>query len=602
VKEGAFVGLDVLARLPDAQVLVVEELCLDDGREMFPSMAVVGVRGVPRASIASCFAGRAVILWVSSVDNPACEPILAMLGEYADSVGHITGDHLLAYTGNPSAGRAYARAHVRRYVPTPKPPEAPAARPAKPELGVVQPDGTVRAASVPEPEADLPDGFSQDALAAAFTARHSEWRYVAGWGQWFAWNGQRWAKDAVLTVFNLARLTCRDQAHLAQRAGASTGSLRAIQSASTIASVEKIARADPVHATSPDRWDADPWAINTPAGVVNLTTGALRPADPADHMTKITRAAPDKTPPTRWLQFLEDATAGDRELMGFLQRMAGYCLTGITREHALFFVHGPGGNGKGTFLNTLTWILDEYAQVASMDTFIETHNERHPTDIASLMGARLVSAQEVDEGRRWAEARITSLTGGDPITARFMRQDPFTFQPQFKLVIVGNNKPILRNVNDAIRRRLYLIPFTVKVPAEKRDPMLTEKLREEAGGILQWCIDGCLEWQRVGLNAPESVKAATEKYLAAQDRMANWLEEKCELDPLFSASIGELHKNFAAWCEDAGEAPISRRRFSDQLEQRGFSVNAGRLYTVPGIRLRKDDSGAEAPRGMFVDD
>ena len=152
------------------------------------------------------------------------------------------------------------------------------------------------------------------------------------------------------------------------------------------------------------------------------------------------------------------------ELQRFLQQMAGYCLTGDISEHALFFVYGTGGNGKGVFLNTVAGILGDYAATAAMDTFTASQGDRHPTDLAMLRGARLVTAAETEEGRAWAESRIKQLTGGDPITARFMRQDFFTFQPAFKLVIVGNHKPVLRNVDEAARRRFNIIPFTRKPP------------------------------------------------------------------------------------------------------------------------------------------
>ena len=182
----------------------------------------------------------------------------------------------------------------------------------------------------------------------------------------------------------------------------------------------------------------------------------------------------------RWQRFLDQVTAGDQDLQRFLRRIAGYGLTGSTREHALFFFYGTGANGKGTFLNTLTAILGDYAKVAGMDTFTESHTDRHPTELAMLRGARIVAAQETEEGRRWAESRIKALTGGDPITARFMRQDFFTYTPQFKLLIAGNHKPGLRNIDEAIRRRFHLLPFTVRIPPEAAR---SEPVRQAEGGV-----------------------------------------------------------------------------------------------------------------------
>src|SRR4029077_2383546 len=221
--------------------------------------------------------------------------------------------------------------------------------------------------------------------------------------------------------------------------------------------------------------------------------------DPELYLTKITAVAPGDGECPLWLKFIARVTGGNYDLQMFLQRIAGYSLTGDTSEHALFFLYGTGRNGKGVFLNTLSAILADYAAVAPMETFIATQGERHPTDLAGLRGARLVSAQETEEGRRWAESKIKALTGGDPITARFMRQDFFTFEPQFKLLIAGNHKPGLRTVDEAIPRRFYLIPFTVTIPAEERDPGLLEKLKTEWPGILHWMIEGCLSWQQRGL-------------------------------------------------------------------------------------------------------
>ena len=209
-------------------------------------------------------------------------------------------------------------------------------------------------------------------------------------------------------------------------------------------------------------------------------------------------------------------------------RVMGYCLTGITREHALFFGYGTGANGKGTFLNTMSAILGGYAAVAPMETFTASPTDRHPTDLAMLRGARLVAAQETEEGRRWAEGRIKAMTGGDPVTARFMRRDFFTFIPLFKLFIAGNHKPGLRGVDEAIRRRLNLIPFTVTIPVAERDVHLADKLGPEMPGILAWAIEGCLLWQRVGLQPPATVVEATHNYMAAEDALSLWIMERCK--------------------------------------------------------------------------
>ena len=237
-------------------------------------------------------------------------------------------------------------------------------------------------------------------------------------------------------------------------------------------------------------------------------TGIGRHAGPArlhDQEDRVpVRASRDAAPAVD--AFLDRITADNAELQGFLQRYIGYCCTGFTTEHVFVFAYGTGANGKSTFINTIARILGDYATVADMSTFITSNTERHPTDLAKLRGARLVVAQETQKGRRWDETKIKALTGGDKITARFMRQDFFDFVPTFKLFICGNHKPRLGSVDEAMRRRLLLVPFTVQIPPAERDPRLAEKLKAEWPAILRWCLEGCLEWQRVGL-APPALRA-----------------------------------------------------------------------------------------------
>lgn len=413
---------------------------------------------------------------------------------------------------------------------------------------------------------DVSPAHSDEALALRFADRHADdLRYVAAWGRWLKWDGSCWRFDETLHAFDLSRRVCREAANEANKASVQT----ALASAKTVAAVERLAKADRRLAATIDQWDADPWLLNTPSGVIDLRTANMRPARIEDYCTKITAIAPGGDCPT-WLEFLRRVTGGDTKLIGFLRRVCGYALTGVTREHALFFLYGTGANGKSVFINTAAGVAGDYHTTAPIETFTASQSERHPTDLAGLRGARVVTATETEEGRRWAESKIKALTGGDKISARFMRQDFFNFTPAFKLVIAGNHKPGLRSVDEAIRRRFHLIPFAVTIPSEERDLQLAEKLKAEWPGILAWMIEGCLEWQAHGLQPPNAVTDATAAYLAAEDALAEWLDDCCWRDPKAWTASTTLFGSWNEWATKAGEPPGTQKRFVQNLETRGF--------------------------------
>jgi putative DNA primase/helicase len=414
-----------------------------------------------------------------------------------------------------------------------------------------------------------PPAFSDDALALHFAEIHADdLRHVAAWNKWLSWDGTHWTFDATLAAWNEARKICR----VAAAACNKTKLASALASSKTVAAVINLARSDRRLAATIEQWNTDLWAANTPLGVIDLHTGEMRPHCVTDYMTKITAVAPDHNCPTPiWLTFLETVTNGDTELITFLQRMAGYALTGSTEEHALFFHHGIGANGKTTFIKTISSIFGDYHRTAPIETFTASHTEHHPTDLAGLHGARLVTSIETEEGRRWAEQKITALTGGDEISARFMRQDYFDYTPHFKLVIAGNHKPGLRSINEAIRRRLHLIPWAVVIPEQERDKKLVEKLQPEWPGILAWIIEGCLQWQKIGLAPPKIVTEATDAYMQAEDALFAWIDEYCILDANAWEKTTTLYTGWKAWAEKSGEYVGSMKRFSQNLEERGPS-------------------------------
>jgi putative DNA primase/helicase len=454
-----------------------------------------------------------------------------------------------------------------------------------PQDGGVPLDFTTSASTEPE-IAPVSAPFSEDALALQFTARHGhELRYVHSWGKWMRWTGEVWQQESTMLAFDAARQVCRDNLDLP---GCTESMKRSLCHAATVAGVVKMASADRQHAATSEQWDSDLWRLNTPTGTIDLTTGRLLKHNPLDYHSKITAAGISDRKPERWLQFL-DRIFEDKEIPKFLQRIFGYSLTGSTQEHSLFFCFGTGRNGKSVLTSTIAAILGDYAREAALETFTESR-ESHPTGLAGLVGTRLALVRETEKGSYWAESKLKACTGGDRLTARLMRQDFFDFSPQFKLLVTGNQKPRLRSVDEAIRRRMNIIPFTVTIPPEECDPKLFEKLKSEWGGILKWMVDGCLEWQRNGLQAPESVRVATETYLCDEDKVGRWIEERCIAGPNETAAKTAAYKDFQRWCTDGGEVAPSRNIFTQELTARSIDCDSRSSTTrlIRGISLVGD--------------
>jgi len=428
--------------------------------------------------------------------------------------------------------------------------------------------------------------FSEDGLALHFADLYSaDLRYVFLWNKWLSYDGV-WSPDIRLEVFNRSREITREAAMECTE----KPTIKWLRSAATVAAVVRLAQSDSRIAAEPDQFDKDPWLFNTSTGTVDLESGELREHRAEDYISKVTETTPRTGGCPLWSQFIDRITAGDLEKQRYLQRVAGYCLTGVTTEHVLFFLYGTGANGKTTFTNTLMGILGDYAQTGSMETFTENKNDRHPTELAALRGARLVVASETEVGKRWAESRIKALTGGEPIRARFMHCDEFEFIPKFKLVVSGNHKPALRAVDEAIRRRVHLIPFVVTIPSQERDPKLAEKLQAEGPQILQWAIDGCIAWQREGLNPPAAVRDATDEYFTTEDAIRSWIDERVIVSPQAGTTkTSALYQDFKTWAERTGEFCGSQKRFSQDLKDRGFVIRESHGKVIDGIALRNEN-------------
>lgn len=455
-------------------------------------------------------------------------------------------------------------------------------------------DGGISAAS--SANHDDPPDLSHDHLALDLGRRSwdANARHVATWGEWLFWTGTFWERDRTLDHLSRTRSYLRTRAAELEiwadckaadleRSGEmrQAGKLRTwsrdqgklLRSNATVTAVNNLARANAASACPHDTFDRNLFLLGTPGGTVDLRTGALRTARRDDMISRVTAVAPAEpgVRPDLFERFLSEIFEGDSDVIDFLQRVAGYALTGSTTEHKLLFLHGAGRNGKSVFLNTLLYLWGDYGRRVAASTFLNSQTERHPTDVAGLQGARLAVASELPRGKTWDEAVIKDLTGGDRMTARFMRQDFFDFDPQLTLMIAGNTQPSFRGVDEAIRARVVLVPFKVTIPPERRDKGLEAKLKAEGPAILRWCIDGALAWQERGLDVPKSILAASQAYFDEEDVLGLFLQDETHPDPQAFLSSEALGQRFEQWCTGQGLTTWTQRTLIKELRQRGYA-------------------------------
>ena len=455
--------------------------------------------------------------------------------------------------------------------------------------------------------------LSHDALALDMGERgwNANARYVSAWGKWLFWTITYWQVDdrqehmtrtrdylrrrgqalissAAVQDFNGDKE--KDDVKTDEKLKAAKKQAARLRNRTTIDAVEKLAQSNPVSAARPEDFDTDPMLLGTPGGTVDLRTGELRPAKREDMITKqtaVSPAAPGATP-KKFIQFVNDITDGDPELIDFIQRAAGYALTGETSEHKMFFLYGSGRNGKSVLLNTLSWIWGDYSGRAPSTVFLDSRTEHHSTEIAGLKGKRLVAASELPRGKTWNESVIKDLTGGDYQTARFMRQDFFEFKPEMTLFIAGNTQPSFRGVDVAIKSRVVLVPFTVTIPPEKCDQNLEQSLKEEGPEILRWAIDGALARQKMGLAVPEAIAAASQEYFDAEDIVGGFLQD--ETTPVVGKfTDGDcLYKRFNHWLREQGLGEWTKRTLTKELKARGYKeAKSNGRRGFKGLELRE---------------
>jgi putative DNA primase/helicase len=394
---------------------------------------------------------------------------------------------------------------------------------------------------------------------------------------WLIWDGRRWQRDDTREVERLARQVALSiyqeavDAESKEMRQTLADWAKKSESAQKLSAMLQLARSELGIAVKPDIFDCDLWLLNLNNGTLNLMDGKLRPHARDDFITRATPIDydPQATCPL-WLRFLDRIFDGSVSLIQYVQKIAGYCLTGDTREQEFYISYGCGANGKTTFVKTLLHVLGEYAVQSPIETFMVKRNEGISNDLARLAGARLVAATESEANQRLAESLVKAVTGGDKITARFLHQEFFDFVPRFKLILSTNHKPRIVGTDHALWRRIRLVPFEVTIPKTEQDRELSAKLEAEAPGILKWCVDGCLLWQLEGLDPPAVVASASSDYRGDMDTLGEFLDTCCTLEEHATATAKDLYGSYVAWLEENKDQGLSKRAFGLALAERGF--------------------------------
>lgn len=454
-------------------------------------------------------------------------------------------------------------------------------------------------ASDPHPsteDEDLVAGDMRHALVLAQRWR-GRWRYATHCGRWRRWTGKFWesADDAVILkaaadtlrrayADGLKRASSREEIErcttLAMQSGAVSRVRNALQ---FLAGFENIT-------TGAAEWDADAWTLNTTGGILDLRDGTTHPHDPDGLCTKIATATPD-TGTGAWQRHIERVLPNEN-VRREVQRSLGMALVGATLAERLDIWHGAdGANGKSTTARALLTVLGEYGAKAPPDLLIDKKHGEHPTRLAELQGKRVLFSTEIDQGARLAESLVKELSGGDAITARFMHRDYFSFEPSHSLFLIVNHRPVVTGTDSGIWRRIKLIPWEVSIPPEERRPQdeMIRELVDDGDAVLQWMLDGLKDWQtEPSWTAPE-VQAVTDAYRNESDRLAGFLADACETGPTRTVGVADLFTTYEAWCNGAGEQPLSKRRFGDGLRERGITQTRGKhARHWIGIRIAPD--------------
>lgn len=468
------------------------------------------------------------------------------------------------------------------------PPTPPIGRPAK--RPPMAPPPRAPRKRKPKPPIDTDENgapvFSDIALASAFVSLAKlDYRWTPGMA-WMVYDGTIWRRDDRLQRYDLAKDVCVRFSALTE----DDGEARRIASAKTVAATLSLAQVDQQLVVPADAWDREPMSLNTPGGIVDLTTGEKRFRG-IDYVTQAARVTPDpKAKCPTWLRFLDSVFMGDRDLIEFMRRSAGYWVTGSRREQVIHFLYGLGANGKSVLVELLQWLIGSYSLKLPASVLMQAKGERHPTELAQLRGKRLAVSSELDENSYFNESLIKELTGDDTLTARFMRGDFFEFAMSQKHVIVGNFKPRLRGGDPAMARRMLLVPFNTSFKGADRDPMMLDKLKAEAPAIMAWIVQGAVDWHRGGLAVPASVRDVSAEYMSDHDDLALWIDECCERQG--EATASDLYSSFTRWKKARGEHAPSQTTWGSRITTlSGIGKRRSNGWRYTGLRLTQRELG-----------
>ncbi|WP_117161261.1 phage/plasmid primase, P4 family [Paraliobacillus sp. X-1268] len=437
-------------------------------------------------------------------------------------------------------------------------------------------------------------------------------RYCIEFEEWLLWDGNTWIEDRKRKIERVAIKTFREmykEIALVEDTDQRKKIYKWAQSSEkSSVFLNSINRAQAMLPITQEELNRDPFKLNCTNGTVDLRTGELLQHKREFLITKNTHIQYDaKAECPNWINFLHNIFRNEdgelkQDLIDFIQKSIGYALTGDTNEQVAFFLWGTGRNGKSTLINTIKDLLGDYSKQTNSDTFTSKINEGGiNNDIARLHGSRFVSAVESEDGQKLSESLIKQLTGGELITARFLRREFFEFMPEFKLFFTTNHKPIVKGDDEGIWRRIRLIPFNYTIPKEEVDKHLPEKLQNELPGILKWAVDGCLKWQQEGLGEPDEVKNATDEYKEEMDLLSSFLEECCVKNPDAKVQVNMLHKKYMVWAEENGEYPMKKRVFNNRITMKGFQKrkSTGNKTFFFGLGLL-DDYGDKLSNSYLV--